>query len=185
MDHDRHSPKRFRKKLRLENFDYTSPGAYFFTICTQYRKPIFGKVDGGQVYLSWKGVIVYQMWTGLPDHFPNVKLDEFVVMPNHLHGILWLLEREKPIIKMHPSPKNQSGHYPPSHLQPGSLSVIIRSFKSAVTRKINQMGHTSGQTLWQRSFYHHILRDDDDLSQHREYIIENPLRWTLDQYYWD
>lgn len=168
--------KQIRKKLRLENYDYRSPGAYFVTICTQGHQSTLGKIVDQNVELTWKGEIVQDLWEHIPRHFSNVNLDEFVVMPNHLHGILWIVEQNTSI----PSPReNPDSVYP----QAGSLGVIVRSFKSVVTRKVNQTSHTPGVGFWQRSFHDHILRDDNDLDHHRKYILENPIRWKMDEYY--
>ena len=168
--------KQIRKKLRLENYDYQSPGAYFVTICTQGHLSTLGKIVDQNVELTWKGEIVQDLWVEISQHFSYVKLDEFVVMPNHLHGILWIVEQNDSI----PSKRKNPNSVNP---QTGSLSVIVRSFKSAVTRKVNQTSHTPGSGFWQRSFHDHILRDDQDLDQHRTYIMENPIRWELDKYY--
>jgi REP element-mobilizing transposase RayT len=168
--------KQIRKKLRLENYDYRSPGAYFVTICTQGHQPILGKIFNQNVELTWKGKIVHDLWEEIPQHFSIVKLDEFVVMPNHVHGIIWIVEQNTSM----PHPQEKFSSLNP---QIGSLGVIVRSFKSAVTRKVNQNSHTPGVRFWQRSFHDHILRNDNDLDHHRKYILENPIRWKLDEYY--
>ena len=175
-NNERLSSKQIRKKLRLENYDYRSPGAYFVTICTQGHQSALGKVVDLNVELTWRGKIVHELWEEIPQHFSNVKLDEFVVMPNHMHGILWIVEQNTSI----PCPRENPNSVNP---QAGSLGVIVRSFKSAVTRKVNQISHTQGARFWQRSFHDHILRDENDLDQHRKYILENPIRWKLDEYY--
>lgn len=163
--------KPFRKKLRLDNFDYRSPGAYFVTICTQNRRHILGKVVAEEIHLSWQGQIAIDCWQELPAHFPHLELDEFVIMSNHIHGILWIVETRMPQQNSSAGPKA------------GSLEVILRSFKSAVTKRVNEFNQTSGAGFWQRSFYDHILRDEGDLDQHRKYILENPIRWAQDEYF--
>lgn len=174
--YERPRSKQIRKKLRLENYDYRSPGAYFVTICTQGHQSALGKIVDQNVELTWKGEIAQDLWAEIPLHFSYVNLDEFVVMPNHLHGILWIEEQNDSIPSLRKNPNSVNP-------QAGSLSVIVRSFKSAVTRKVNQTSHTRGRGFWQRSFHDHILRDDQDLDEHRKYILENPIRWKMDEYY--
>ncbi len=135
---------------------------------------------GAEIQLTEQGTIVNQTWDELPNHFENIKLDEFVVMPNHIHGIIWILENdENHVGARHASPLPRSGP------KPGSLGAIIGSFKSAATKRVNQFRKTPGASFWQRNYYEHILRDDRDLLQHRKYIHENPIKWASDKYHED
>jgi REP element-mobilizing transposase RayT len=170
------------RPLRLPNYDYTQAGAYFVTVCTHERKCILGSVSSENVSLSSEGEIVREVWKKLPQHFTCIRLDEFIIMPNHIHGILWIQN----------NPTSRVGAQHAAHLQPtnhskepkaNSLGAIIRSFKSAATRRINQLHHSPGAKFWQRSFYDHVIRDEVDLYNHRRYILENPLKWELDEYH--
>lgn len=166
-----------RTSPRLLDYDYAQPGAYFVTACTKNRKCVLGRVTGETVTLSVEGEIVKSVWQALPNHYPHLKLDEFIIMPNHIHGILWLLETRQPHVGagLRPAPTQQAKCH--------GLPEIMRALKSFSSRRVNEINHTKGQSLWQRSFYEHILRDDEDLYNHRKYIQENPLKWTLDDYY--
>jgi REP element-mobilizing transposase RayT len=146
-----------RKPLRLPHYDYASPGAYFVTICTHGRACLFGSINGSEAALSYEGGIVRKVWSGLPAHYPNVALDEFVIMPNHVHGILVI---------------HDEGGRP--------LSEMVRGFKAFSTRELQSNGLTR-TPVWQRGYYEHVVRDDDDLTAIREYIRNNPLKWELDE----
>lgn len=130
--------------------------------------------------MNEEGEIVQMVWDELPRHYGNVELDEFVVMPNHVHGIVWIVASKVRAQHAAPLPKPKQNH---PHVKPGSLGAIVRSFKSAATRKINQHHKTPGTPFWQRGYYEHVIRNDEDLFEHRKSIQENPLKWTLDEYY--
>lgn len=133
---------------------------------------------GEEVQLTKEGKIVNNVWQELPEHFIDIKLDEFVIMPNHAHGIIWILEENESHVRAnHASPLHRSG---PRH---GSLGTMIGSFKSAATKRINQFRKTPGSPYWQRNYYEHILRNDQDLHQHCKYIQDNPIKWTADKYH--
>ncbi|MBW8010187.1 MAG: transposase [Chloroflexi bacterium] len=174
------SPTHNRRSPRLKGYDYSLPGAYFITICVKDRNCRLSTLVGEEVQLTKEGTIVKKVWEDLPEHFENIKLDRFVVMPNHVHGIVWILEDNEPHVgARHASPLPRSGP------KPGSLGTIIGSFKSAATKQINQFRNTTGSPFWQRNYYEHILRDDRDLFKHRKYIQENPIKWALDEYHQD
>jgi REP element-mobilizing transposase RayT len=160
-----------RCSLRLKDYDYTQEGAYFITICTKNRQCIFGDIKHGEMKLSFLGAIASQYWEEIPQHFPHIQLDVFVIMPNHIHGILWI---EQTI----PS-KNQPRQY--GKMVAGSIPCVVRSYKSAVTKKINQICHQKGiSSVWQRNFYEHINSNEESLEPIRKYIINNPLGWEDD-----
>ena len=164
----RYNPeKRHRRSIRLRGWDYTRSGAYFVTICAHNGECLFEDPMLRRV--------VETMWRHIPCHFPHVRLDEFVVMPNHVHGIIWIVD--KPVGAQHAAPL-QAGH---TNVAPGSLSAIVRSFKSAVTKRINEIRNTPGAPVWQRNYYEHIVRSEDELRRIREYIHLNPLKWELDR----
>ncbi|MEA2063891.1 MAG: transposase [Gemmatimonadota bacterium] len=167
--------KRERCSPRLQDYDYTTPGVYFITVCTYKHQCVFGKVLDGQVRLNKIGNVVMEHWREIPEHFQNVELDEFIIMPNHLHGLLLFIENSKDTACRVPTPE-QFGR--PA---PGSLSTVIRSFKSAATKNVNQLRSTPKVRLWQPRFYEHVIRDNDNINRIREYIVNNPLRWEFDR----
>jgi len=161
-----------RRSIRLRGFDYRSAGAYFVTVVAWDRRCLFGEIVEERVSLSRIGEVVARLWRDIPRHFSHVHLDAFVVMPNHLHGILVLQGRGTACR----APTEAFGR-PIA----GSLSTITRSFKSASTRLVNLERGTPGASFWQRGYYERIVRDDDNLNRLRRYIEENPLRWALDE----
>ena len=147
-----------RRSARVKAHDYTLAGAYFITICTAERACIFGDVDGGEMRLNDSGHAVQKTWDGLPDHYHRVELDAFVVMPNHIHGIL--------VLAGEPSPHG--------------LSEIVRGFKTFSARGVNNIRNARNVAVWQRSYHDHVVRDDADLDRLRRYIADNPAGWAND-----
>ena len=163
---------RSRKSIRLKNYDYSQPGAYFITICTHNREMLFGKIVDGEMVLNAFGEIVAHEWVTTQTMRENIIIDAWVVMPNHIHGIIIIrrgTRRRAPTTE-------QFGQ--PTH---NSIPTIIRGFKSTVTKQINGLRHTPGAKIWQRNYYEHVIRNDDDLAEIREYIANNPLQWHLDR----
>ena len=135
---------------------------------------MLGKVVGEDTRLSTEGEIVQAIWDELPEHYENVELDKFVVMPNHVHGIIWIKEDENAKVGagLKPAPTKQHG-----------FQEIVRGFKTFSSRRINELNKTPGTPFWQRGYYDHVIRNDKDLFEHRKYIINNPLKWHLDEYF--
>jgi putative transposase len=155
------TPERYRRRrLRLDQYDYSQPGAYFVTVCAHDRMCLFGKIEQAEMRLSAIGEIVAACWQEVPQHFA-VLLDEWVVMPNHLHAIVLMRDD---IHDLRPT---------------ASLGLIIGTFKSAATKRVKE-ALRQGSPLWQRSFYEHVVRNDADLRRIRQYITDNPLRWAED-----
>ena len=163
-----------RKPLRLAGYDYRQFGAYFVTICVHQRLLLFGEVVDEQMRLNAVGEMVAQCWAEIPSHFDHVALDEYVIMPNHLHGII--------VIKISPPTNATPSNATTATLQTqtGSLPAIVRSFKAAVTCLLNRSIRTIEHPVWQGRYYEHVIRDDNDLSRIRQYIVDNPCRWALD-----
>lgn len=160
-----------RRSIRLNEYDYSSPGAYFVTICTYNRKCVFGEVRDERVILSAVGNKAKAFFGRIPEHFENITLDEFVVMPNHLHGIIVIqvgVQNFEPLQR----------HNVFQHIVPKSLGSVIRTYKSVVTRWCRINGHRYFK--WQRNYFEHIIRDENDLNKIRDYIRNNPLEWYLD-----
>ncbi|HKJ28450.1 MAG TPA: transposase [Anaerolineales bacterium] len=152
---------RGRKPTRLKGYDYSTPGTYFVTICTFHRECLFGEVDGDKIQLNPIGKLVEKIWFGLPRQFLHIKADHFVVMPNHVHGLIEIMPNEI---------KSRHG-----------LSDIMNGYKSRTTRLVNRIRDTKGVPLWQRSFYDRIIRDEKQLLTVIEYIRQNPSRWMEDE----
>ena len=163
-----------RRSVRLRGHDYREAGAYFVTVCTLRRACLFGEIVDDHLQLSPIGEIVAAAWTSTPGHFPGIDLDAVVVMPNHVHGIILIVDS---VGAKHASPLRVS----PRGTSSGSLAAIVQSFKSAATRSVNLSRKTLGFTLWQRGYYEHVVRDDEELNRIRRYIEDNPLRWALDR----
>ena len=153
-----------RRSIRLRDFDYSRPGAYYVTICTHGRKPLLAELHLGALKPTGPGRIVMQCWVDLPLHFDRVSLDIYALLPDHLHGVLNLGERREMLAE---------GVHPRS----GDLGTIIRSFKAATTREINIWGGTPGERVWQRGYHEHVIRDSRDLGRVQTYIGENPMSW--------
>jgi REP element-mobilizing transposase RayT len=165
---------------RLKWYDYTHPGAYFITICTYARICFFGEIKEGRMFLSRCGEIVHSCWYEIPQHFPHVQSFPFVVMPNHIHGIITISKRlpsvSPHVETRHAVSKREAFQKP----VPDSLPTIIRSFKAAVTKKLNESGEYLPATIWQRNYYEHVIRNEKELNQAAEYINFNPVNWEID-----
>ncbi|BCM89404.1 hypothetical protein IAD21_01250 [Abditibacteriota bacterium] len=163
-----------RKIARLREFDYRQSGVYAVTICVRERRPAFGKIENGIMRLHPFGRIAQEDWLAIPSHYSHVTLDEFVVMPNHIHGILFI-ENEAP-----PSPEEEIELRRFGKSRSRSLSVIIGNFKSGVSRRIGEARECQTR-VWQERFWDHIIRDELDLQNQREYIFNNPANWERDE----
>jgi REP element-mobilizing transposase RayT len=168
--------KHHRRSIRLPGYDYRTTGAYFITICSWQRECLFGEVINDQMQLSPYGKTVLFNWSLLPKRYQNVALDNFIVMPNHVHGIIVL--KGNPEINFTESEKfglRESKIHP--------LSEIVRGLKTSSARRINQMRYLTGISVWQRGYYEHIIRNEESLVAIREYIVNNPLLWGKDELY--
>ncbi len=219
-----------RRSIRLKGYDYSRSGAYFITICTHDRQCLFGEVVDGRMRLNALGEMARQCWQDIPRHFPHAALDAFVVMPNHVHGIVWIVndpnqstndndvgaktvgaksdeigslgdasetvgaKNFSPLRSSTHSHQQRANHDSPGHSTPSSppapqnprprgtsktIGSIVRGFKIGVTKWARQ--HTDIHIVWQRNYYEHIVRDENDLNRIREYIMNNPLNWAKDQ----
>jgi putative transposase len=171
--------KHHRRSIRLKGYDYTRSGGYFITICTHQKSCLFAAIANKQLVLNRFGHLASECWQAIPQHFPGVELDEFIVMPNHIHGILIMTNNRQAMAL--PNPYQGKFGKP----IPGSISIIIGSFKSAVSKQINILRNSKGVLVWQRNYYEHIIRDDESLNRIRNYIINNPLAWKNDKLYSD
>jgi REP element-mobilizing transposase RayT len=174
-----------RKSIRLRGYDYSSSGLYYITICTNEKKCLFGKIvpladkkNRHEMTLNTAGKIADSCWLMIPEHFPNAFLHEYVVMPNHVHGIIELR-------------KKSGGHVGVENFQqlrneyqkiiPHSIGSIVRGFKIGVTKWFRN--NTDIKKLWERNYYEHIIRNDGSYEQIANYILENPSHWETDDFY--
>ena len=151
-----------RRSIRLRGRDYSAPGTYLVTICVCSH--LFGRVQTGEMILTRFGKIAGECWADLPNHFSHVRLDSFVVMPDHVHGILVLGRRSGRASAI-------------GRVAVGSLGAVVRSFKSAVTARINSERGARPGGIWQRNYFDQIIRSRADLDRVRRYIRDNPVRW--------
>jgi putative transposase len=161
-----------RHSIRLEKFDYTKPGGYFVTVVAHQRHNLFGKITDTTMQLNELGIIVAECWYAIPDHFRNVALEAFIVMPNHVHGVIVIRD------DVGATPASPSPEQPPHGPIPGSIGAIVGSFKSAVSRRAGRELNTSA--IWQRNYYEHIIRSEAEWENIRRYIETNPHNWTGD-----
>ena len=187
------SEKHHRRSIRLKGYDYTQPGAYFITIVTQNRASILGEVVDGETRLNEHGEIVREEWLQTAILRPRVILDQFIVMPNHIHGIIMLTDDHgRGTLQRAPTQRAPTQRAPNMERfgKPTSDSIptIVRLFKSATTKRINEMRGLPGSPVWQRNYYKHIIRNvgagsepAPTLHRIREYILTNPLRWAVDR----
>ena len=164
-----------RKSNRLSGYDYTQPGAYFVTICTHKMEYLFGIIKNGMMVENPLGEIVRKEWFRTREIRNQIELlqDEFVIMPNHIHGIIWIMD----VGATGSVARSKDFHGPAS----GSLGAIIGQFKSVTTKRINKYRGLSGKSIWQRSYYDHIIRNEEDYNAIRHYIQMNPQNWESDQ----
>jgi len=169
-----------RRSIRFKGRDYTAPGIYFVTICSADGSNIFGRVNDGTVVENRLGQLVRARWLEIPRHFANVELDAFVVMPNHVHGLIHLRKTGAPAVDRFaasPSKERQEEFRKPV---PTSLATVVRTFKAAVTRDARRILSKPGKALWQRSYYERVVRDGKEYADTYRYICENPMRWDAD-----
>jgi putative transposase len=157
---------------RLAGWDYASEGYYFITICTQNKENYFGEIKNEKMNLFDVGNIAEKFWLEIPAHFKNIKLDEFVIMPNHLHGIIIIENDSKEI---HLELKNKRKFGP---LQKNSIPLVINQFKRIVKIYCNE---NDLDFTWQPRYCDHIIKDGEELNGIRQYILDNPLKWDLDR----
>jgi len=168
------NPKLRRRSIRLPEYDYSQEGAYYITICTQGRRCMFGEIRNSKIILSECGRIVDDRWQHMPERYYGVILDEYVIMPNHIHGII--------IIGGNVNNGVGAIHELPLRIKRRGmiLSKIIGYFKMNSAKQINQIGNTTGQTVWQRNYWEHVIRNEKSLHKIRGYIRDNPWHWAVD-----
>ncbi len=203
--------KHHRRSIRLQGYDYSQPGSYFVTICTQNHECLFGDIVEGEMVLNDAGQMVQAVWDALPRHYPGIGIDMFVIMPNHIHGIITIqppdTEPPPPTVGAGPCacpadvparPANASatGHPSPPTGQPQgvaptktmALAEVVHRFKTLTTKRYaDGVKHHGWKPfpgrLWQRNYWEHVVRNERELHRIREYISTNPAKWELDRLY--
>ncbi|MDO9011936.1 MAG: hypothetical protein Q7U78_09045 [Gallionella sp.] len=162
-----------RRSIRLRGYDYSQAGMYFITICTHDRLPLFGKIVDEKMMPNEMGIMAEKYWCAIPDHFPWAMLDEFIVMPNHVHGIITIGANHV----------GANNHLPlqPKHGTSRTIGSIVRGFKIGVTKWFR--ANTDVHVVWQHNYYEHIIRDEEAYLKIAEYIQTNPQRWEEDTYH--
>ncbi|CAG0960755.1 hypothetical protein ANRL2_00843 [Anaerolineae bacterium] len=171
--------------MRLTGYDYTQAGAYFVTLVTHQRELLFADPILRRA--------VETLWQAIPKHSPAVALDEYVVMPNHMHGVLWITGAGRGEALAHAiqptgivsmsdilADMHSTANASPLRMLPGSLSAVVGNFKSITTRRLNRIRRTPGEVVWQRSFHDRIIRNERELAAIRQYIRDNPANWEID-----
>lgn len=192
MNASKYNPEAHRRRtIRLKNYDYSRSGAYFVTVCAFKKDCLFGDIMDGKMRLNEYGLIIAREWTRTPEIRKEIELDEFCVMPNHIHGIVTIVGANggsPETVTNGGSPetgwdnKTTEGRSAesPLRMQTKSISSFIAGYKSVVTKSINEISNTPGSPVWQRNYYEHIIRNDDELNRIREYIANNPAKWAED-----
>jgi len=181
-----------RGSIRLREYDYSQPGGYFVTLCTHRRECILGDIADGNVQLNQFGEIVKEEWLRTEQIRPKITMDEFMVMPNHMHGIIMIrndvhnksvgAHSGAPQDRAHiNAPWDRAYRRTPLRREPKTLGSIIAGFKSVVTHRINLLRKTPLTPIWQRNYYEHVIRDEENLNRIRQYIIDNPVKWDEDE----
>lgn len=186
-----------RQSFRLQGYDYRNEGMYFVTICTKDRLPFFGKIVDNQMILSDIGQIVHDNWYKIPQFSPHIVLDEFVVMPNHIHGILAIISPVASVASLHCVPSlqcndatNTTKNQFMSDISPksGSISRVLNSYKGACSKNVASLQsvaslHCNDATTfaWQSKFHDRIIRNEQELYRIQNYIINNPKNWKNDE----
>ena len=177
-----------RKSIRLKGHDYSQKGSYFITICIQNRECLLGDIIKEKMILSSAGYMVKQSWCELPEKFLNIILDTFIIMPNHFHGIIVITKEggHKRDEHRKDSPGEGEHKVRPYGTEENTIGRILQIFKSVTTHKYalgvkeNEWKPFPGK-LWQKNYYDHIIRNEEELSEIREYILNNPLKWIFDE----
>ena len=185
MDKHKFQGKYRIESTRLKDYDYSRNGAYFVTICTKNSMHLFGSIVDQKLIPNRQAEVLTECWLDLPAHYTNCVLDKFIIMPNHVHGIIIIdneiaetgLKLNNTIVETGLKPVSTAGRV----AKPYPLSEIIRGFKTFSARRINEYQNTRGKAFWQSRFFDHIIRNREELKRIRQYIIENPLKWELEK----
>ncbi len=162
---------RHRKRNRLITYNYSYVGYYFITICVKNREEYFGKIIHDEMILNDHGEMIKKNWLRIPEFHPSIQLDEWIIMPNHIHGII-VIENGKS--------ETAGTEHCSVPTRYGLLSKIIKSFKEACSKQI-RIQYPGSLFCWQRSYYDHVIRNEESLFTIRRYIRDNPQKWYMDE----
>lgn len=188
-----------RHSIRLRHYDYSQAGLYFVTICTYEKQALFGDVIDGEMRLNNAGKIAELEWHKTESMREKIVLHDFVVMPNHVHGIIEIINSNETIsvgahcvrphnVNLHDGDENNpSVHYPTAVIGgrtqcAPTLGFVVSGYKAAVTKQINLLRHVAGQKVWQRNYHEHVIRNEASYLKIAEYVQTNPLKWRDDRY---
>ncbi len=166
-----------RKNIRLRNYDYSSEGLYFITICTYKFLNLFGKIENELILLNDNGKIVEKLWMDIPDTYKNIKLHSYIIMPNHFHGNIEIVGA------VHEPPLHNFVQSDVKSRRQMLIPKIVGKFKMQTSKQINILRNTVGKSVWQRNYYDHIIRNEESYNKITEYIENNPSKWEFDKYY--
>jgi putative transposase len=172
-----------RRSIRLPNHDYSQPGAYFITMVTRGRENLFGEIKDGEMCLNKAGKILWEVWNSLMARYPNVTLGAAAVMPNHFHGVVIINEPVRvPVRVIHELPLRVGAIYesPLRERRRMTLPLVVGYFKMNTAKRINELLYSQGIPVWQRNYYEHIIRDDEDHNRIQFYIESNIDNWAMD-----
>lgn len=155
--------KKHRRSIRLRDYDYSQMGLYFITLCCHHRAPLFGRVEAGDMILNAVGQIAHEQWLETAKMRSAICLHEFVIMPNHMHGIVEIVSMDGD--------------------KPATLGDVVRGYKSAVTKMARLLFDEQGLVVWQRNYYEHIIRNEQAHEKITQYIANNPSQWANDTYF--
>ena len=189
-----------RKSIRLKGYDYSQAGAYFVTICVKNKECLFGEIVNGEMILNAAGKIAFDEWNRTPEVRPNIELDAFVIMPNHMHGIIVINDIAIGRGVLHTpndTNANASDNYTdtqgvcntPLRSPSQTVGAIVRGYKSSVTKQINILNNGVGVThyaptiIWQRNYPEHIIRNEQSYKTIADYIVNNPAKWRDDKFF--
>jgi putative transposase len=171
------SNNRSRRSIRLKGYDYSADGAYFITICVRHRECLLGEIHDGQMILNECGSIVRDVWNGLPDRVSDIDIDEYVIMPNHFHAII-LINKSPESTEIHKDLDVDDIKARRKMILP----KVVGRFKMLAAKTINQSREIEG-LFWQRNYYERVIRSEKDCQIVRQYIINNPVQWEMDEHY--
>ena len=176
-----------RRTIRLRDYDYSTAGAYFVTICTFERECLLGDAVDGEMRLNGMGQIVATIWDSLPERYPDVDADAFVIMPNHIHGII-VINGDVQVGAIHESPDLDLPQHerairesPLPNRRTMTLSKVIGYLKMNTAKRINQLRDNPGASVWQRNYYERVIRNDQELQSIQQYVVDNPAKWQEDE----
>ena len=170
------SQKHHRRSIRVPDYDYSQPGAYFITIVAWRRESLFGEIINGEMQLNNAGQIVWDVWQSLPARFPQITLGTAVVMPNHFHGIVII--NETPVGVIHELPLRVTNQKERRRM---TIPLVVGYFKMNTAKRINKILNSEGTPVWQRNYYEHVIRDDEEHNRIHLYIEVNIDNWVNDE----